>query len=246
VSHLLHCHGLGCSTVDLINAHFIPQAFPRHIKKSFGGLNTTASELRFTRRFQHGLSDDAILCADCDGFLGREYDDPAFKLIRSLSATALSPPTFEVPNIDCDLLCTFILAVLWRCSISDRYELSNINLIGYTNPARMVLWRAMPIGNLRAYRVLCQRYYPRPGVEALYSLPIPGTFQLKGLEWCGYVLPLLGFRFMVIIDPRSLPSLYDPYILNGSDTLCGSFVDFPETYEAGQARALLGFHHRQA
>lgn len=189
---------------------------------------------------------NAILCADCDGFLGREYDDPAFKLISSLSAMAFSPPTFEMPNVDCDLLCTFILAVLWRCSISNRYELSNINLIGYTNPARMVLWHAMPIGNLRAYRVLCQRYYPRPGVEALYSLPIPATFQLEGSAWHGYVLPLIGFRFVVIIDPRSLPSQYDPYILNGSNTLRGSFVDFPETYEAGQARALLDFHHKQA
>jgi len=246
VSHPLHCQGLGCPTVDLINAHFIPQAFPRQIKKSSGGLNTTASELRFTRRLQHGLSDNAILCADCDGFLGREYDNPAFKLISSLSAMAFSPPTFEIPNVDCDLLCTFILAVLWRCSISNRYELSNINLIGYTNPARMVLWHAMLIGNLRAYRVLCQRYYPHPGVEALYSLPIPAPFQLEGSEWHGYVLPLIGFRFMVIIDPRSLPSHYDPYILNGSNTLRGSFVDFPETYEAGQARALLDLHHKQA
>jgi hypothetical protein len=244
VSHPLHCHGLGCPSADLINAHFIPQAFARQIKKSSGGSNTTASELRFTRGLQHGLYDNAILCADCDGFLGREYDEPAFKLISSLTAMAFSAPTFEIPNIDCDLLCTFILAVLWRCSISNRFELSNINLIGYTNPARMVLWHAMPISNLRAYRVLCQRYYSRPGVEALYSLPIPATFEIEGSERRGYVLPLVGFRFMVIIDPRPLPSHYDPYILNGSDTLRGSFVDFPETYEAGQTRALLNFHHK--
>jgi hypothetical protein len=243
-----HCHGVGCRSADLIKAHFIPRAFARQIKKSSGGSNTTASELRFTRSLQHGLYGDAILCADCDGFLGRKYDDPAFNLINSLNVMAFSAPTFEIPNVDCDLLCTFILSVLWRCSISSRYELSNINLIGYTNPARMVLWHAGPISNLRAYRVLCQRYYPRPGVKALYSLPIRAAFQLEGSEWRGYVFPLVGFRFMVIIDPRPLPSQYDPYILNGSDTLRGSFVDFPETYEAGQARALLDFphfHHKQ-
>jgi hypothetical protein len=154
-----------------------------------------------------------------------------------------SAPTFEIPNVDCDLLCAFILAVLWRCSVSSRYELSNINLLGYKNPARMVLWHAMPISNLRAYRVLCQRYDSRPGVEALYSLPIPARFQLEGSEWRGYVLPLVGFRFMIIIEPRPLPFHYDPYILNGSNTLHGSFVDSSETYEAGQARALLNFHH---
>ena len=206
MSHPLHCHGLGCRSADLRNAHFIPQAFARQIRKSSGGSNTTASELRFTRGLQHGLYDNAILCADCDGFLGREYDDPAFKLINSLSVMVFSAPTFEIPNVDCELLCTFVLAVLWRCSVSSRYELSNINLIGYTNPARMVLWHAMPISNLRAYRVLCQRYYSRPGVEALYSLPIPTRFQLEGSEWRGYVLPLVGFRFMIIIDPRPLRS----------------------------------------
>jgi hypothetical protein len=118
VSNPLHCNGLGCPSADLINAHFIPQAFARQIKKSSGGSNTTASELRFTRGLQHGLYDNAILCADCDGFLGREYDNPAFKLISSLSVTAFSAPTFEIPNVDCDLLCAFILAVLWRCSVA--------------------------------------------------------------------------------------------------------------------------------
>ena len=132
----MHCHGLGCPSADLINEHFIPQAFARQIKRSSGGSNTTASELRFTRGLQHGLYDNTILCADCDGLLGREYDDPAFKLISSLSVMAFPAPTFEIPNVDCDLLCAFILAVLWRCSVSSRYELSNINLIGYTNPAR--------------------------------------------------------------------------------------------------------------
>jgi len=157
VPHPMHCQGLGCTSANLINAHFVPQAFPRQIKKSSGGPNTTASEIRFTRRLQHGLSDKTILCAACDGFLGREYDDPAFELISSLNARAFSVPTFEIPNVDCDLLCTFILAILWRCSISNRFELSNINLIGYANPARMVLWHAIPIGKLRAYRVLGKR-----------------------------------------------------------------------------------------
>jgi hypothetical protein len=56
--------------------------------------------------------------------------------------------------------------------------------------------------------------------------------------------PWFGFRFMVIIDPRPLPAQYEPYILNGSAVLRGSFVDFPNTYEADQARSVLAFHDK--
>jgi hypothetical protein len=239
---MLNCHGLGCTNSDLVEAHFIPQAFPRRIQKHSRVQNTTASELRFTRRISHGLFDSEILCDACDQFLGREYDKPAFELINALRAMEFPRPKFEIPNVNCDLLSAFVLAVLWRCSISKMFEVSNINLLGYTNPARMVLWHAMPLSDLRAYRVLSQRYYPRSGIDEFYSLPIPATFQLGDAEWHGYVVPLVGFRFMVLIDPRPLPPQYDPYILNGSAILRGSFVDFPNTYEAGQARSVLDFH----
>jgi len=239
-----NCHGLGCTSTGLINAHFMPQAFPRRIQKRSRVQNTTVSELRFTQRIPHGLFDSEILCDACDQFLGREYDKPAFELINALSAMEFARPKFEIANVNCDLLSAFILAVLWRCSISKMFDVSNINLLGYTNSARMVLWHAMPLSDLRAYRVLCQRYYPHSGIDEFYSLPIAATFELEDAQWHGYVVPLVGFRFMVIID---LPSEYEPYILyilNGSTVLRGSFVDFPNTYEADQARSVLAFHDK--
>src|SRR5215510_4724198 len=119
---MLHCHGLGCARIDLVDAHFIPQAFPREIRQRSGLANTTASELRFTRRLQHGLFDGEILCCDCDQFLGRAYDKPAFELINALRVMDLARPKFEILNVDCDLLRTFVLSVLWRCSISKKFE----------------------------------------------------------------------------------------------------------------------------
>jgi hypothetical protein len=239
---MLHCHGLGCPRTDLVDAHFIPQAFPREIRRRSGLANTTASELRFTRRLQHGLSDDEILCGDCDQFLGRAYDKPTFELISALRTMNLTHPRFEIPNVDCDLLCAFVLSVLWRCSISKKFELSNIDLGSYANSVRAALWGALPLSDLRAYRLMLQRYTPRPGVEALYSVPIRAGFEVEGTTWHGYVFPLVGIRFMAIIDPRPLPEQYDQFILNGSIILRGSFADFPQTFEAEQARSVLAFH----
>jgi hypothetical protein len=239
-----NCHGLGCTSTDLINAHFIPQAFPRKIQTRSRVRNTTVSELRFTRRMPHGISDNEILCGACDQYLGREYDKPACELINALGSMEFVRSKFEIPNVNCDLLSAFILAVLWRCSVSKMFEVSNINLLGFTNSARMVLWHAMPLSALRAYRVLCQRYYPLSGVDQFFSLRQPVTFEFEDGQWHGYVVPLVGFRFMVIIDPRRLPPQYEPYILNGSTVLRGSFVDFPNTYEADQARIVLAFHDK--
>jgi len=241
-----HCHGLGCpSTTDLVDAHFIAQAFPRQIRKRSDGANTTVSERRFTRRLQHGLFDDDILCSSCDAFLGRKYDKPAFELINTLRDTELARPTFEIPNVDCDLLCAYVLSVLWRCSISKKFELSNIDLCGYTNPVRAALWGAVPLSDLRAYRLLLQRYYPHPGVDKFYSLPIRVGFEVQGTAWHGYILPLVGFRFLAIIDPRPLPAQYDPFVLNGSTVLRGSISNFPQTFEAEQARSVLAFHGKE-
>jgi hypothetical protein len=241
---MLHCHGLGCSkTTDFANAHLIPQAFAREMQKRSGGVaNTTASELWFNRRLPHGPSDNEILCRDCDHFLGRKYDGPAFELINALRAMDLARPTFEVPNVNGDLLCMFVLSILWRCSISKRYEVSNIDLGGYTNSTRAALWGALPLSDLCAYRLMLQRYYPTRRAEAVYSVPIQAGIELGVATWHAYTFPLVGFRFLAILDSGPLPATYDQFILNGSTIWRGSFVDYETTCEAEQARSVLALH----
>src|SRR5438067_10206910 len=107
------------------------------------------------------------------------------------------------------MLCGFILSVLWRCSISKRFEASNVNLGQFENPAREVLWQIRPLSGLPAYRVLCQRYHRSHGVEKIYSLPMPVSFELGRHKWNGYVFILAGFRFMVTLDPQPFPAEYD-------------------------------------
>src|SRR5215475_3660450 len=236
------CHGFGCGSTSPIRAHLVPQSFGRLIK-SPSGPNTRISERKYTTKAQHGLFDLRILCGDCDGFLNMEYDDPAFRFITKFEYRPgeldLERSYFEKPSVDCDMLCGFILSVLWRCSISQMFEVSNISLGQYGNPVREMLWGHRSLASFNHYKVMVQRYHSRPGVQKMYSLPIPVEFEDLSFRAKGYLFVFVGFRFMVILDPQPLPDKYAPYVLNGNDTLRGSLVDFPVTYEANAAREMV-------
>src|SRR5262249_28236477 len=123
----------------------------------------------------------------------------------------------------------------------------NVDLGGYTNPVRAALWGALPLGDLRAYRLMLQRYYPHPFVDEFHSLPIPipEGFEVEGTALHGYILSLVGFQFCAIIDPRPLAAQYDHFILNGSTILRGCIVDFAQTFEAELARSVLACHGKE-
>lgn len=244
-----HCHGFGCGSTSLIKAHLVAQSFGRLIK-SPNGPNTRISERKYTTKAQHGLFDPRILCGDCDGFLNTKYDDPALSFIRNFKYRPgeldLNRSHFEKPNVDCDMLCGFILSVLWRCSISQMFEVSNISLGQYGNPVREMLWGHRSLASFNHYKVMVQRYHDRPSVEKMYSLPMPIEFEDVSFRAKGYLFVLTGFRFMVILDPQPLPDKYASYVLNGNDTLRGSLVDFPITYEANMARELVRGSRRKS
>jgi hypothetical protein len=237
-----HCHGFGCGSTSLIKAHLVAQSFGRLIK-SPKGPNTRITGGKSTTKAQHGLFDPRILCYGCDGFLNKKYDDPAFKFISKFKYRPgeldLERSHFEKLNVDCDMLCGFILSVLWRCSISQMLEVSHISLGQYGNPVREMLWGHRSLASFNHYKVMVQRYHDRPGVQKMYSLPMPVEFEDVSFRAKGYLFVLAGFRFMVILDPQPLPGKYASYVLNGNDALRGSLIDFPTTYEANVARELV-------
>ena len=63
---------------------------------------------------------------------------------------------------------------------------------------------------------MVQRYHHAPGINKMYSLPMPTKASVGHHEWYGYVFMLVGFRFMVTLDPRPFPPEYTSYVLNGN------------------------------
>jgi hypothetical protein len=222
-----HCHGYGCTSTDLINAHSTPQCVARWIQGA-DGPNIILSPTRFSKALPRGLYDTNILCEACDGFLGKHYDDPAFEILKDLNTKlhGQAGVTFSIPSVDCNLLCGFVLSILWRYSISTLRDCAEINLGKFDDVARDVLWGLKSLDSFPEFQVFCQRY--NPGVvdtEKMYSSPS----DMRGMEFRSWGFDINGFHFLAKVDSRPFTDDYGPFIMNDQDTLNGCFVDFHAT-----------------
>ena|SRR5438067_7170391 len=70
-----HCRGAapGCGGARLINAHIIPRSFARMLKDGSNKHNLELSIVQ-VKATQLGIFDKNILCAKCDGILGKLDD----------------------------------------------------------------------------------------------------------------------------------------------------------------------------
>jgi hypothetical protein len=76
-----------------------------------------------------------------------KLDDYALDVCRRFpkERVDLGDGTFEMANIDGDAFAKFVLAVLWRASISSRPEFRNVALGPYESQACEVIFGAKPL-----------------------------------------------------------------------------------------------------
>jgi hypothetical protein len=134
------CRGYGCNSSSLINAHIIPRGFARDIlKQSSYNLKISLDKVH---RTQHGIYDPGILCADCDGKLGK-LDDYALEICRRFPREhKVRDGLFEMSKVNGDQFATFVLSVLWRASITSRVEFRSVSLGPYESEACEVVYGA--------------------------------------------------------------------------------------------------------
>ncbi len=235
------CHGYGCSSTELIKAHLTPRSFGRQVQEA-NSPNLLVSRTRYTKALPLGLYDPNILCSTCDGLLNTRFDDPAFDLLKVFSSapkrifTDLVNAYFEMEGVDCDLLCGFVLSILWRYAISILPDASEVKLGPYQARAREVLWGVKPLASFPEFQVVCQRYTKGAiETEKMYSSPV----DMRDPDFNSYGFSMLGFHFLAKVDRRPFPSLYTPYVMNGSSMLRGYFVDFHDTPQGRGAREML-------
>jgi hypothetical protein len=183
---------------------------------------------------QHGVYDPRILCAECDGKLGA-LDDIALDVCRNFAIRhiPLGDDCFEMPNVDGNAICKFVLAVLWRGSISSRPECEDIGLGPYENRARDVLFGSCALSQLWEFELLILRLRENAKFQSrlIYTFPTPD--KSTGVNRWGFVAG--GFRFVCKMDKRPWSGLPQEYlklaVVNGKDRLFGMFADFEETAE---------------
>jgi hypothetical protein len=222
-----HCRGYGCTSTALIDAHIIGRGFARMIMGD--GKHNVKVSLDRTVVTHHGVYDRKILCARCDGVLGK-YDDYAIKVCRRFvkEHRPSSGGRFVLEGVDGDCFAKFVLSVLWRASISDRPECHKVKLGPYDDLVRDVLFGAKSLAELKSYRLYVARYQSaKPNPPPFYLFPEPMRVDQRN----GWGFVLNGFRIEATLDQRPDRAEMGPYVVNGSDRLVGLFVDLESTTE---------------
>jgi hypothetical protein len=237
------CHGFGCNRADLIDAHIIPKGFGRFVRGDEHNVAVSLANADYAKP-QLGQYDDQILCSACDNQLG-VFDNYALQICKAFSKNhrVIHDGVFELPNVDGDKFAKFVLAILWRGSISSRPDYTDVSLGPYEDVARDVLFGALPLDCFKEYRVMVQRYTSKHfDVEGFYSLPVRGL--IGGLT--AYSFSLAGFRVTAKLDAMPWAAQWESFIMNGKDALRGFFVEIEATPEFDRiASMVVADHSRQ-
>lgn len=237
------CHGLDCASSDLIEAHVIPKAFARFVRGNGRTVEVQMKKSGYAKR-QLGVFDRNILCKTCDGKLGI-YDQYAVEVCCSFEEThrRQDRALFELPGVDGERLALFVLAVLWRGSISKLDGLAEVSFgKKYEAVAREVLFGARSLASFREFAVLMLRYTsPYIDIDKFYTLPIRTKFD----ELNSYGFGLGGFRFVAKLDARPFAPIVAPLILNQQASPRGSFIELENTSEFERMTEMMVAHHRR-
>lgn len=232
------CHGLNCTNTKLVNAHIIAKGFGRLIRGD-GPNVRIAPENIGTAKQQLGEFDSDILCADCDGILGR-FDDYALELCQKFEwlHTKPQPEVFELPQSDRELFGKFVLSVLWRASISNRPSVAGVKLGPYEMKLRDAIFSSRSIDTLPEAEIILQRYTVRGNIDPAGHYFYPTRFKMAGLNFYNFAVG--GFRIRTKIDSRPLPNELRSFSLSSGQFL-GTFILLEETSEF---QSIINMMHR--
>ena len=131
----------------LVKAHAIPEAFFRVLREESEEVPILVSNVRNTypKRSPIGIYDQTILCDECEAKFGQldEYGievlhqrfDDVFRPIVHNGKTA----AFESSIVNQDRLLRFIVATLWRASVSSQPFYSNVRLGPHEQTSKQVI-----------------------------------------------------------------------------------------------------------
>ncbi len=222
------CHGAAfdggpCSQTDLCEAHIFPRGFARDIMGSYKEVKKLG--LQAVTSTQHGVYDPEILCSSCDRKLG-DYDKYAVEVCRRVVTTQTVieaeadltlPKLVHVPDVDGDRLALFVLALMWRASISKRPEFRKVDLGANSEQVRDILFGQRSVNSLAGFRTYIERFQTKRRInpQGFYTSP----YRVLMPERNAWAFALAGFRFTVKFDTRSFSDYVKPFIINGSTSL---------------------------
>jgi len=227
-----------CGSGATARAHIIPKAFAHAAREGEKHLICVARDDRDGSISQTGFIDQNILCASCDGRLGRD-DKYAIEFCRRIEKQLLPNP--ETPamrqyalsvryDVDTRKLVRFANAVVFRASISKRPQFSEFKLPHIDERIRVGLFA----GDTDNVHGLCDVFMVRYRMSQInpakvYSYPYFADFE--GMKLANFSLG--GFRFMTRVGEGGVPPRYAQYLVNRAPFLSAPITDFQSTSEFG-------------
>jgi len=217
------CHGLNCNNPKLIGAHIVPRGFANLIRADRNSELLKVADDGVSKAFpQLGETDGNILCADCDGALGK-HDGYAVDVCRKFKADDRAD-LFEDKSVDAERFSKFILSLLWRASISKRGRYCQVVTFGpYEGVAREIIFGARPVSDMPAFKLIMSKLRSRlHDVDRIIIDPV--RFKFEKLN--AYSFVLAGFRMLAVLDGQELGSEFDALIMNRTNVFRGTYLEF--------------------
>lgn len=201
----------------LIKAHIIPKKFYLGLKEDrFLLMNSREGTCKFQ---QMGGYDSTILCADCDNHILGEFDKEGYKVLFSdfskYEFVELQPDykiyLIDNTKFDYHKLRNFFISILWRASVSNLEQWSNINLGGYEKKAFEILKGKKEHNEL--FKILIYKNKYDEDVNSIVLIAKGKTSKYKK-----YVIQMAGYRIEVMVDSSRVSNKYklqyEKYFLN--------------------------------
>lgn len=227
------CKGCG-NNRDLIKAHIIPRSFYMNLRGAAKYLNIVPSAIsKRIIKSNIGDYDTGILCSECDQYLG-SYDDYGKRVLidghhhfERIERRGLLVG-WTIKDCDASRLEKFILAILWRASISSRTFFRKVNLGPYENILKDHLWSST--AHHESFSCALAKFTESKvarGAEKTMLDPHPFKFEDRNY----YRLYLGGYVVWVRVDSRkSSARIAACELSNGRDAIvvCRSFDESKE------------------
>lgn len=187
-----------------VDAHIIPRSFfVEHGDDRYPSKQITDLENVFPKKLPIGVYDSDILCDKCEPLFST-YDDYGYRFFHPpaeypLQTDGNGTHAYFIEDIEYDKLKLFLLAVLWRASVSTQDFYAGVNLGPDEAIIRHLLRQCNP-GSPDEYSIFMQRFdHP----SALVPIQCPLKVPLDGIEM--YQLILNGFLVFIKVDEKPQP-----------------------------------------
>jgi hypothetical protein len=213
-----------CGRNKTIKAHIIPRAFALHAK-GFAQTLLSIDKKGGQRLSQSGYWDRDILCATCDGKLGK-YDAFFVSLCRRLAKlqTPQEGPCV-LKNLDTAMVAKFANAVVWRASISKKPEFLEIDLKSKESVVAEGIFGEDPTSLLpvTVYRYTSKKFdplgfYTHPYVHEIGDSTVI-TFSIG------------GFRIQTLVAGGPIPQNLSQHVMKHPSELRTAVLQLEKTSE---------------